>query len=130
MLRLHAPALEPKAYTADFARTAVELEFTEATTTAVEDPAAADKQIELLQNRPNPFTHHTVIGFVLPEACTAQLRVLDASGRELLRIDGDYPAGYNEETIQLRDIGAIGILYYELTTPYGKQTRMMKAVGP
>ncbi|MCB9333928.1 MAG: HYR domain-containing protein [Lewinellaceae bacterium] len=130
VLRLHAPALEPKAYTADFARTAVELEFTEATTTAVEDPAAADKQIELLQNRPNPFTHHTVIGFVLPEACTAQLRVLDASGRELLRIDGDYPAGYNEETIQLRDIGAIGILYYELTTPYGKQTRMMKAVGP
>ncbi len=130
VLRLHAPSLEPKAYTADFARTSVELEFTEAANIAVDDPATAEKQIELLQNRPNPFTHHTVIGFMLPEACTAQLRILDASGRELLRIDGDYPAGYNEETIQLRDIGAIGILYYELTTPYGKQTRTMKAVGP
>ncbi|MBK8966930.1 MAG: HYR domain-containing protein [Lewinellaceae bacterium] len=130
VLRLHAPALEPKAYSADFARTSVELEFTEAANIAIDDPASVEKQIELLQNRPNPFTHHTVIGFMLPEACTAQLRILDASGRELLRIDGDYPAGYNEETIQLRDIGAIGILYYELTTPYGKQTRTMKAVGP
>lgn len=84
----------------------------------------------LLQNRPNPFINQTVIGFTLPEAGNAQLRVMDISGRELYRVDKSYPAGYNEELIQLRDIRATGILYYELTTPSGKLTRKMTAVAP
>ena len=36
--------------------------------------------MQLLQNRPNPFSDRTAIGFVLPEACEAQLRVFDVSG--------------------------------------------------
>lgn len=85
--------------------------------------------VELLQNRPNPFSDRTTIGFILPGACDAQLRVYDLSGRELLRIDRAYPAGYSEETIRLDGATASGVLYYELTTPWGVQARKMLATG-
>ncbi|MCB9333935.1 MAG: hypothetical protein H6574_23005 [Lewinellaceae bacterium] len=47
----------------------------------------------------------------------------------MLRIDKNYPAGYNEETLELRELGTSGILYYELTTPFGKLTRKMTGLG-
>ena len=61
-------------------------------------------------------------------ACDAQLRVLDISGRELWRTDKSYPAGYHEETVRLDELNTTGMLFYELTTPQGKQTRKMLAV--
>ena len=130
VLRLKPKALEPLAFTAGQTRAPLELVFTEAQTTAAAGPAAGSGGIELLQNRPNPFMDRTTIGFVLLQACEAQLRVLDVTGRELYRIDDTYPAGYSEETIRLRDIRATGILYYELTTPFGKLSRKMTALAP
>ena len=74
------------------------------------------------------FTECTTIGFVLPKAGEAQLRVFDVNGRELYRIDRAYPAGYSEETVRF-DGTAQGLLYYELTTPDGTLTRKMMAAG-
>ena len=87
-----------------------------------------DAGVQLLQNRPNPFSERTTIGFILPKACEAQLRVFDVNGRELLRIDRAYPAGYSEEAIRL-DGTAAGLLYYELTTPDGTLTKKMMILG-
>lgn len=84
--------------------------------------------VDLLTNRPNPFNDRTTIAFILPEACDAQLRIFDLSGRELWRSDKTYPAGYHEEVILLNELNATGMLFYELTTPQGKQTRKMMAV--
>jgi hypothetical protein len=79
---------------------------------------------ELYQNVPNPFTGITRIVFRLPEATSATLTVMDASGRVLNVLQGDYAKGYNE--VQLSDFaGVSGVLYYQLETTTHTATRKM-----
>lgn len=121
VLRLGTQVLTPEAYSLGQGRSDVHLVFADAQTTATTNPATA-AGVQLLQNRPNPFSEFTTIGFVLPQPCDAQLRVFDATGRELIRLNKNYPAGYSEEAVRL---DATGILYYELTTPFEPITRRM-----
>ena len=124
VLRLSEKALAPQAWSADQVPGGMELTFTGGQATGLHDPTGA-AGLQLLQNRPNPFTDGTVIGFVLPDACDAQLRVFDATGRELWRLSQNYPAGYHEADIHFDRALPAGILYYELTTPFGQLTRRM-----
>jgi hypothetical protein len=79
---------------------------------------------ELYQNVPNPFTGVTRIGFRLPEAGAATLTIMDASGRVINVVKGEYARGYNE--VQLSDFaGVSGVLYYQLDTPTHSATRKM-----
>ncbi len=119
VLHLALGIMPARAYNNQLHSVGLGLHFLDALTSA-EDLAA--RKLQLLQNRPNPFSDETVISFVLPEACDAQLRVLDLTGRELLRIRGNYAAGYNEERVQVQ---ASGVLVYELSTPFGVMTRKM-----
>jgi hypothetical protein len=80
----------------------------------------------LYQNAPNPFREYTVIGFRLPKATTATIRIWDAQGRELLRSTGDYEAGYHE--VRLDEAPVSRLLYYQLQTPDYKATRAMMQV--
>jgi uncharacterized repeat protein (TIGR03803 family) len=123
-LQLDDTALEGHAYTGELSDNRVELAFS--STTATGTPVA-QTGIRLLQNRPNPFNGQTVIGFVLPEACEAQLRVFDAAGRVLFVQQKKYAAGKHEEMPDLT--GASGVLWYELTTPSGILVKKMVAVG-
>ncbi|MBX2893172.1 MAG: right-handed parallel beta-helix repeat-containing protein [Saprospiraceae bacterium] len=122
-LQLADEVLEGHAYTSTLVDNNVKLNFFG--TTSANDPAT-QPQIELLQNRPNPFNGTTTLGFVLPESCEAQLRIFDVSGRMLAEKKAQYPAGRNEETFDLE--GASGVLWYELATPFGILTRKMVAV--
>ncbi|MEZ4941943.1 MAG: HYR domain-containing protein [Saprospiraceae bacterium] len=90
------------------------------------DTGAARAGFELYQNRPNPFSGATSIGFYLPEAKTATLRVWDAQGRLLLTQTAAYSAGV--QTIELDNdlLGASpGLLYYELKTDTERAVRKM-----
>ena len=80
---------------------------------------------ELYQNQPNPFSVATAIGFNLPTAGEAKLMITDASGKMLKVIEGTYNKGYNEVTISKSDIGAAGILYYQLSTSTNISTKKM-----
>ena len=80
---------------------------------------------ELLQNKPNPFNESTLIGFNLPEAAEATLRVFDVSGKTLKVIEGDFARGYNEVTIKREDLGSVGVLFYQLETQGFSGTRKM-----
>ncbi len=82
---------------------------------------------ELYQNRPNPFGERTEIGFYLPTAQTATLRVWDAAGRLVWEQPQWYPAGFHSVALQRRDLGAAasGFLFYELTTETGSLVRKM-----
>jgi large repetitive protein len=131
VLRMKPKAISPEAYNMDHQVAGIELEFYEEQTTSVFDPTGTEAPgMTLLQNRPNPFTERTTIGFSLDQGCDAQLRIFDASGRELYRLNKTYPAGKHEEVIFLRDIRATGVLYYELKTPYGTLTKKMTALTP
>ncbi|MEQ1746859.1 MAG: HYR domain-containing protein [Saprospiraceae bacterium] len=127
LLRLETEILAPEAYTVEEGLSEIQLVFADAQTTDVANPAAI-AGVRLLQNRPNPFSGTTVIGFVLPQACEAQLRVFDATGRELLHLNRPYPSGYSEEAVRL-ETGSAGMLYYELTTPFGSLVRRMTSAN-
>jgi hypothetical protein len=77
----------------------------------------------LLQNIPNPFTGKTSVGFTLPEPCTAEWQITDMSGRVVLVLKRDYPAGENSETFELK--GYSGVYWYTVKTPFGVLTRKM-----
>ena len=73
---------------------------------------------ELSQNTPNPFKGETVIGFNLPVAGQASLTVMDAQGKVVKFISGDYAKGYNNITLKSNDLNATGaVSYTHLTLP-------------
>ncbi len=80
---------------------------------------------ELYQNNPNPWVHKTQIGFHLPEAAEATLKVYDEIGRALFSETAGYPKGYNAILIEHALLDAPGVLYYTLETPFGTATRKM-----
>lgn len=123
VLQLDESELPALSYTAALAQSKVKLEFAQLSSTG--NPSDAGS-VQLLQNRPNPFNGATLIGFILPEPCEVQLRVFDVSGRLLAERSGTFAAGRNDVSIDLT--GASGVLYYELTTPYGNATRKMLAL--
>ena len=67
----------------------------------------------LYQNRPNPFTQETLIGFELPEAGRARLSIFDISGKLVKVYEDIFEQGYNELRIP-RDGLPPGVLYYRL----------------
>ena len=93
----------------------VNLEFT--------TPVAAG--FELTQNTPNPFKGETVIGFNLPTAGNATLTVMDAQGKVLKSISADYAKGNNVITLRANELGATGVLYYQLESADNVATKKM-----
>ena len=86
-------------------------------------PAANAAQ--LYPNRPNPFRSETAISFYLPTVERVTLRVTDAAGRVLWQRARTYAAGRHTETVATG--AARGVLFYQLITPAGTQTRRMVA---
>jgi len=85
----------------------------------------SSSEFELYQNRPNPFNGETMIGFNLPEGGNASITIYDVTGRMLRMIEQDFAKGYNEVRVNKSELGASGILYYELRTPYATATKKM-----
>ena len=85
----------------------------------------AGGEFELFQNRPNPYSESTVVGFNLPEASNATLSIYDVSGKMLKVITASYARGYNEVEINRNDLGAAGVLYYQLDTDANSAVKKM-----
>ena len=82
-------------------------------------------EFALYQNEPNPFRDVTIIGFNLPEATTATLKVYDVTGKVVKVVSGDYAKGYNTINLTRVDIQDNGMLYYQLDTPTDSATKRM-----
>ena len=80
---------------------------------------------ELFQNLPNPFLNNTVIGFNLPEAASATLRIMDVSGKELRVITNSYAKGYNKIDLDVSSLDVKGVLFYQLETASHAATMKM-----
>ncbi|MBK7809375.1 MAG: right-handed parallel beta-helix repeat-containing protein [Saprospiraceae bacterium] len=79
--------------------------------------------LRLLQNRPNPFHEQTTIGFELPVAGEATIKVYNSEGQFITERKGKYPSGYHEEVFSFAN--GSGILFYELVTDKGILMRKM-----
>ena len=74
----------------------------------------ANEGFALMQNTPNPFNEFTVISFNLPKAMNATLTVYDVNGKTLKTISSTYDEGINNIRLNDSELGASGILYYQL----------------
>ncbi len=90
-----------------------------------DDAVEIANDFKLFQNTPNPFKDQTVIGFILPEATSATLKVYDISGRVIRMVEGDYTKGYNEVSLDRSELSATGVLYYQLETSEFSATKKM-----
>ncbi len=80
--------------------------------------------LELYQNKPNPFKGETNISFYLPESSEVTLILRDEMGRLLKEIKAEKAAGLNNLKINSADLPT-GLIYYQLNTKYGTQTKKM-----
>lgn len=84
----------------------------------------------LFQNFPNPFSPETQIGFDLPSAGRAEIRIYDARGR-LVRtlVNENRPAGRQSVKWDGRDASgrevASGVYFYSLSAPGVDENRRM-----
>ena len=122
VLQLNNEVLLGEAYSSDYTPGPVELVY-DNIVTGTNEPRVAN--FSLLQNRPNPFKDMTVIGFIIPEDCEAQIRIFDLNGKLILEQKAWFAGGYNEQKFRLGDYVGDGVLYYELLTPYGILSKKM-----
>ncbi len=89
--------------------------------------SAADTYVfELFQNKPNPFTKKTEIGFVIPEASRTTLTIYNATGELLYEYEEDLPAGEHSVVLDREDLNGVGVLYYRLVS--GDNNKMNKMI--
>ncbi|HUR30070.1 MAG TPA: T9SS type A sorting domain-containing protein, partial [Saprospiraceae bacterium] len=69
---------------------------------------------ELLQNEPNPFNGITTIGFMIPDNGKATLTLFDLAGKKLMSESIDGIKGLNKIEISKDQIGATGMIYYQV----------------
>jgi len=94
-------------------------------TVGVQFNRAASANFELFQNIPNPVSGETVIGFNLPTAGAATLKVMDVAGRTIHTVSNTFAAGFNTISLEKSDLNATGVLYYTLDTENNSATKKM-----
>ncbi|HRG31959.1 MAG: T9SS type A sorting domain-containing protein [Saprospiraceae bacterium] len=80
---------------------------------------------KLYQNKPNPFSDHTVVGFEIPESQELSLVIYDLDGKVLRRNTKVYGKGYHEYIVKASDLGSAGIFYIQLNSQNFSETRKM-----
>ena len=85
----------------------------------------SNNTLKLYQNNPNPFNQETVIGFELPKAGAATITIFDVTGKMVKDYRGEYVKGYNELVINRKELGASGVMYYQLESGSNVATRKM-----
>ena len=100
----------------------IELNFTN------ESPTIETAEYRLLQNTPNPFNANTNISFVLPANASATLSIFDVTGKLVSTVNGDYTKGLNTINLTKSDIGAAGVLYYQIESGEFTATKKMVVI--
>ena len=120
LIALHSALTRAEAYRTDGSLLELSLDFT-----GPEGASAPQSGIRLFQNRPNPFAQQTVVGFYLPQADEASLKVFDVTGRLLYQSQQLFSSGYHEIGIARDELGKAGMHYYQLQTATESVTRRM-----
>lgn len=85
----------------------------------------SQSMFELYQNKPNPFTGETVIGFQLPIDGQVTLQLFDATGKMIFQKETQSRTGYNEITITADILKQAGVYTYQLITAQATASKKM-----
>jgi hypothetical protein len=99
----------------------VEISFSE------EDPSnTVESYFDLLQNRPNPFSKDTEIGFYVPYAAEGSLVLFDVTGNLVKKYEGTFKRGLNSIHVDRASLNSAGLYFYQLNVgPYSSTRRMI-----
>jgi hypothetical protein len=90
--------------------------------------SVASAGFELYQNVPNPFKGETMIGFNLPAEDKVTIKISDITGKALKLIRMDGVKGYNQFTVNSKELPATGVLTYTVETSEYTATKKMVIV--
>lgn len=86
------------------------------------------EEFTLFQNKPNPFTSNTEISFFLPAPQDVTLAIYDVTGKRIYSKRQAFSEGVQSFDIQNEELGASGILYYEVSAGPHKSTMKMISI--
>ena len=89
------------------------------------DQATTKSISHLFQNKPNPFSNQTVVGFDIPNNQIVQFNIYEMDGKVIKSITKSYNKGYNEMVISRSDIGKTGVFYIQMNTDDFTETKKM-----
>ena len=95
------------------------------TTDGIANTTITNTVFALHQNQPNPFVEETAISFTLPEANEATIKIMDVTGKLIMKITDLYEQGYNEISIRSDEIQTSGVIYYQLESGKHVATKKM-----
>ena len=116
-ISLNDTKIVPEAYDQGLNTGALSLEFVA--------PDVIGTEFALYQNYPNPFVNETVIPFYLPEDDMVVLSIFDVSGKQLFSENRVLDKGSHEWKLDRKNLPETGILFYQVETNSGSQTRRM-----
>jgi len=79
----------------------------------------------LYQNTPNPFNSTTLIGYNLSQASDVSMKFFDVDGKLIKVYVTPATAGYNELLVNVKDLKATGVVYYQIESNGFTATRKM-----
>ncbi|MGC8957448.1 MAG: T9SS type A sorting domain-containing protein, partial [Candidatus Kapaibacteriota bacterium] len=83
-------------------------------------------ELQLLQNKPNPFENQTRIEFTLPEASMGKITITNTYGETVATFNGKFSAGLNYVDVNAEQMKLVpGVYYYTLEINGRKVTRKM-----
>jgi hypothetical protein len=83
------------------------------------------EEMIVLQNEPNPWTHSTVIGIILPNSGEVNIAIYDMNGKIFIRDRVNLKAGYNEYPLNQYQLMHPGVYYYQVDHQMNSVTRKM-----
>lgn len=105
-ISINSKAVEAEMYDAELQTYAIN--FT------IEGRDATATEFVLYQNTPNPFGDATTIAFDLPESMSGTLTVFDLTGKVVTKVQQKFTKGYNQVSLDRSQLGASGVMYYQL----------------
>jgi hypothetical protein len=85
------------------------------------------EELSVFQNEPNPFADKTNIGFILPQAADATLKVFDVNGKMIYTSTGSFGKGRNSFILSKSDLPSAGVMMYQIES--GAKTVTKKMIG-
>ena len=85
-------------------------------------------EVELFQNKPNPFREFTVINYQMPEKGRVRFDFFDSHGKQIYLLEETGKKGKNKIFLSRKELPGKGLIYYQLTTPFGQKVKKMLAL--
>ncbi len=70
----------------------------------------------LYQNKPNPFSESTIIGFEIPKNQEVEFIFYEVNGKVIHKFNKSFEKGYHEFELKKSDLNTFGVFFMQMNT--------------